>query len=674
MSHLIRTSRCQVEDVQVPNSVLQSLISTSDQTRRIFPSTALIVLFSFLAGMAACGGSGDKTPVQPTPLEPSTAPSNLVYSQARIRAMVGSAITPDYATYAGTLSSFRANPALPAGLTINAGTGTISGTPLTAAAAASYRVTAANIAGSTTAELVIEVVAAGPPYQLSYPQSVIAATVGHAIDPLTPNVIGPVTSFAINPALPIGLQFDTSTGAISGTPESAQTSTEYTVTATNDYGSSLGQIWIVVRDAPLPNLIYPQTTIAGAIGITIVPDSPNSIGTAFSFSIVPTLPAGLTLDASTGMISGTPTTASAATAYTVTAINTVRTVSATLQISVSQSGSTAPGIYVFDNNSDFTGVRPPFNIYQFAKTATGSVTPNKILTGPDNLIATAVAIDKSGRFYIAVQEMTGLVQSGLKVLVFNAGARGTPAADKTIDLRYTGHAASINAMTVDDDRNLYIYIRTLDRPYGETLNEEIVEYVPQASGTYTPTRKIAGPATTVANIRQIAVDSSGSIYAANQGTSSILIFNSTSDGNTAPTATLASASPFTQPTGVAVDLRGNIYVAASPSGIWNTSGSSVLPLTVDLGVLPALFVFGPGSTGVAVPIRIVVWRHVAILDIGNLALDASGETYLSLTLFTSEDLPQDPEIFKVPADMTGYDPASKRIQPFPIFPRGISVY
>ena len=81
------------------------------------------VLASMLFGlMLGCGGSGHTNTVPS-----NAAPSNLVYPQTTITASVGQAITPDTPTVAGTVSSYSVSPALPAGLSLNTSTGTISG-------------------------------------------------------------------------------------------------------------------------------------------------------------------------------------------------------------------------------------------------------------------------------------------------------------------------------------------------------------------------------------------------------------------------------------------------------------------------------------------------------------------------------------------------------------------
>lgn len=57
----------------------------------------------------------------------------------------------------GAVSSYRVSPSLPAGLGLNSTTGIISGTPRTVSASNEYTITAANIAGSTTAKVVITI-------------------------------------------------------------------------------------------------------------------------------------------------------------------------------------------------------------------------------------------------------------------------------------------------------------------------------------------------------------------------------------------------------------------------------------------------------------------------------------------------------------------------------------
>src|SRR5262245_8728028 len=76
-----------------------------------------------------------------------------------------------------------------------------------------------------------------PPSALSYP-SPVTAIVGTAITTLSPTVMGSVTSYSVNPALPSGLLLDSVTGVIYGTPAATAPQATYTITATNAYGST----------------------------------------------------------------------------------------------------------------------------------------------------------------------------------------------------------------------------------------------------------------------------------------------------------------------------------------------------------------------------------------------------------------------------------------------------
>ena len=59
--------------------------------------------------------------------------------------------------------------------------------------------------------------------------------------------------------LPSGLSFNTSTGAISGTPTAVSSSTSYTVTATNAGGSGTASVTIQVNDVSPYSLSYSGT-------------------------------------------------------------------------------------------------------------------------------------------------------------------------------------------------------------------------------------------------------------------------------------------------------------------------------------------------------------------------------------------------------------------------------
>jgi Putative Ig domain len=291
-----------------------------------------VLLIGCISGCSS--GSGNPSP---------SAPASLVYPQISTTATSGVAITANTPTVVGTVTSYTVSPALPTGLSLNAATGTISGTPIAVTAQASYTITAANSVGSTTAAIQIIVVAPiVAPSNLVYPQTTITATANQAITTDTPTFTGTAPTFAVAPTLPAGISLSASTGVISGTPTAASAQTTYTITATNSAGSTTATVKIQVNPAiPAPsNLVYPQTTISTVVGFSITTDIASVTGIPASFTISPTLPAGLALDPGTGALSGTPTAVAAQVAYTVTATNVAGSTTASLVITVGKAVTT----------------------------------------------------------------------------------------------------------------------------------------------------------------------------------------------------------------------------------------------------------------------------------------------------------------------------------------------
>jgi hypothetical protein len=144
----------------------------------------------------------------------------------------------------GDVDRYSISPGLPSGLTLDATSGVIRGTPIQVTAAKDYTVTATNDAGGTTTATVNIATPLGPPKDLTYSQSVATYPINTVIVPNTPTVTNQVVGWSINPALPAGLNFNTSTGIISGTPQVTSSSTAYTITATNTAGSTTAMIII----------------------------------------------------------------------------------------------------------------------------------------------------------------------------------------------------------------------------------------------------------------------------------------------------------------------------------------------------------------------------------------------------------------------------------------------
>ncbi|WP_208641991.1 beta strand repeat-containing protein, partial [Arthrobacter oryzae] len=159
----------------------------------------------------------------------------------------------------------------------------------------------------------------------------------------------PAPTFRVSSGtLPAGLSLNATTGVLSGTPTTAGTST-FTVTAANGVSPDAvtGSLTITVN----PGQAAPVFTAAS-------PPSTATTGTPYSYTFTAsgtpaptfrvssgTLPAGLSLNATTGVLSGTPTTAGTST-FAVTAANGVSpdavTGSLTITVTAGQAAPAAP--------------------------------------------------------------------------------------------------------------------------------------------------------------------------------------------------------------------------------------------------------------------------------------------------------------------------------------------
>ncbi len=205
--------------------------------------------------------------------------------------------------------------ALPAGLTLNAATGAITGTP-TSAATNSFTITATDGNGATGSRAFTFTVNAAVSVN---PATLSAGTLGAAYSQTVSAAGGNGTySFSVSAGvLPAGLSLNASTGVISGTPTAAATSA-FTIRVTDGNGASGSRAYSVTVSADIA--VNPATLPSAAVGASYSQSVSATGGSGtYTFSVSSgSLPAGLALNAATGLITGTPSAAGTST-FTLTA-------------------------------------------------------------------------------------------------------------------------------------------------------------------------------------------------------------------------------------------------------------------------------------------------------------------------------------------------------------------
>ena len=315
------------------------------------------------SGWKFTGWSGELTGTSTRPFLFPTKDSRVTATFARTSATppnsvplfsadpIGKNAAPVNGVFSGTLSGNASDPngqpltfsktSGPSWLGI-AANGTLSGTPQLADLGLNrWTMQVSSSGGTDTAILLIDVTAPGPnpPSGLSY-SSPPVYTKGTVIQNLSPSASGgDVVRYAVTPKLPNGLTMNSITGLISGTPLAPTPATPYTITATNPDGSSTTSLNITVIDIAPSALSYSSNPATYRIEQEITLNAPtNSGGAVVSYAVSPALPAGLALNTTTGMISGTPTALSTSANYTITATNTGGLTTVQLNIAVEEGG------------------------------------------------------------------------------------------------------------------------------------------------------------------------------------------------------------------------------------------------------------------------------------------------------------------------------------------------
>ena len=422
-------------------------------------------------------------------------------------------VTLPSATGGNGISSYAITPALPAGLSFNAGTRVLKGTPTGTSASTTYTYTVWDGDNNTadtdedTLTFTIAVTAAVTDTAPSFGSSTIAnqsLTQNSAMSDLTlPSASGGngTLSYTITPALPAGLTFNTGTRVLSGTPTGTSASATYTYTVTdadsNTAGTDEDTITFTIAVAAAVTDTAPSfgsSTIANQSLTQNTPMSDLTLPAAsggngsLSYSISPSLPAGLSFNASSRVLSGTPTGTSASAIYTYTVTdgdgNTTSTDEDTLTFNITVTAAV-------------TDTAPSFGSSTIANQSLTQNTPMTVVTLPS-------ATGGNGTLIYAI---TPALPAGLSFTASSRLLSGTPTGTSaSTTYTYTVSDGDGNTAPTDEDTLTFTIavaaavtdITTDPKPawlarFGRTVAEQVLDGVrgrldaPRAPGEETVT-------------------------------------------------------------------------------------------------------------------------------------------------------------------------------------------
>jgi sugar lactone lactonase YvrE len=322
----------------------------------------------------------------------------------------------------------------------------------------------------------------------------------------------------------------------------------------------------------------------GAGNVYVADDGDNNVKEITpngGYYITGVLPAGLSFNNTTGVISGTPTVSIPATNYTITAWNSSGHTSATVTITVNLPPIPAIGYSSPQTYTQGTAISTLVPTGSGVASPGYNQTPVTLASGFNYL--ESIAVDAAGNVYVA-DINNGVVDKipaggGATVSLGSfAGARGVAvdpsgniyvgnnttvqeikASDGTIVTLCPGFAFS-NAAGIALDPAGDIYVICL------SMNGSTVYMIP--AGSSNPV--VVGALT---NSVGLAIDAAGNIYSVVLGGTSVQEFP-VSGANP-----VTVGSGFLSTTGVAVDAAGNVYVSDDYNEIWRVPvGGSPVPL------------------------------------------------------------------------------------------------
>jgi hypothetical protein len=403
------------------------------------------------------------------------------------------------------------------------------------------------------------------------------ATIGSTVNftPVTAKYGSGSRSYAISPGLPAGLNFDTGTGAITGTPSASSAATTYTVTASYSGGSGTSsKTFQLAVNASAPTIVaaFSPTSIVrgGASTLAVTISNPNAgmqlTGVAVSASA---LPAGLTgSNLMTTCASGTATLAGDTLSLSGATLN--ASTSCTVSITAS---SVTPGNYSYTSGTVSASGPAPVS---------GSTA-----TTPTPLTVTAPAPTVT-----SVAPTSGPTAGGTSVIVTGTDFTGTTGPG---GVRFGGTNAT--SYTVDGDTQI-----TAVAPAGSAGVVDVTVTAPGGTSTTSAADQftyVAAPVASSFATSALAYDVSGATFSiaahATNGPTSYAVGSATTAQGGSVSVSAAGLVTYSAPVG----FRGNDSFTFTATNLGGTSSPATVTVPISNPVLVSVFPVGGGQRGIA---------------------------------------------------------------------------
>lgn len=551
----------------------------------------------------------------------------------------GSLITPftpvTGANGVGTLT-YAISPTLSEGLSFSTTTGEITGTPTAPVAETTYTITVSDTNASSDSKTFTLTITDGPAAALAVASKGLTINTAASFTPVTGSGgTGPL-SYTVSPALPATLSMSSATGLITGTPNATSSATNYTVTVTDQNSRTDTAIFaLTVNGSVVATQAIATPHVTQGFAATAFTPVTGAGGTAaLSYSVAPDLPAGLSMASATGQISGTATSSSSATTYTVTvtdANSATDTATFSLTVDGAVSATQAVATKALTKDAMITAFTPVTGAGGGAPLAY-SVSPDlptglAMASGTGAITGTPTVTSSATTYTVTVTDANAATATATFSLTINDAVVATQAvATKTLSANVA--ATAFTPVTGTGGTGTLAYTVSPDLPDGLEMDEDSGE--------------ISGTATAGSSEATYTVTVTDDVMAADTETFSLSV-----DGPVAATTAIAT-------TQLPVNSEVTAFTPVTGSGGTGALSYSVLPILPDglsMASQTGAITGTPTTPTAAATYTVTVTDANSTTDTADFTLSVATIS-TSITMVASNTAPQPGETITLTASVT----------------------